>query len=115
MFGRMARRDASWDIGYANWFLDFLDSSDFIDYLFSHGNLGHFYDAALFGRMHAATRLPDAARARAFAQLDEDFARAGAAVPFATAVSTDFFSDRMGCQVHQPAYGISLGALCIRK
>ena len=35
-------------------------------------------------------------------------------VPFATAVTTDFFSERIGCQVQQPIYGISLGALCIR-
>ena len=54
------------------------------------------------------------ARARAFAELDADFARAGAAAPFATGVTTDFFSDRIGCQVHQPIYGISLGALCVR-
>lgn len=59
--------------------------------------------------------LPDAARTEAFEELDEDFVRAGAAAPFAIGVSTDFFSDRIGCQVHQPVYGISLGALCIRK
>ena len=40
---------------------------------------------------------------------------AGAGAAFATPVSTDFFSDRIGCQVHQPMYGISLGALCVRK
>jgi len=50
-----------------------------------------------------------------FARLDADLARVGAAAPFATAASTDFFSDRIGCQVHQPIYGISLGALCVRR
>jgi hypothetical protein len=41
--------------------------------------------------------------------------RAGAAAPFATPGTTDFFSDGFGCQVEQPLYGISLGALCVRK
>jgi hypothetical protein len=59
--------------------------------------------------LRAALRIADATeRARAFAQLDADFARAGAAVPFATDVNTDFFSDRIGCQVDQPIYGILL-------
>ena len=77
--------------------------------------LGGFHDRRLFRRIRAATRLSDhAARLRAFEQLDADLARAGAAAPFATAATTDFFSDRIGCQVHQPIYGISLGALCVR-
>jgi ABC-type oligopeptide transport system substrate-binding subunit len=106
-----------WDITYMNWFPDFADSSDFITDLFGDapGFPGHFRDADLFRRMRAATRLPDAARHAAFVRLDEDFARAGAAAPFATPVTTDFFSDRIGCQVEQPIYGISLGALCVRK
>ena len=66
-------------------------------------------------RLRAATRLRDPdARVDAFAQLDADLARAGAAAPFATAVTTDFFSDRIGCQVHRPISGMSLGALCVR-
>ena len=45
---------------------------------------------------------------------DADFARAAAAAPFAVNLTTGFFSDRIGCQIHQPLYGISLGALCLR-
>ena len=114
MFDRQARPD--WDITYMNWFHDFMDSSQFVNTLFGDppGLPGGFHDAGLFHRMRAATRLPDAARADAFAQLDEDFSRAAVAAPFATAASTDFFADRIGCQVHQPVYGISLGALCVR-
>ena len=66
-------------------------------------------------QLRAATRLRDPdARVDAFAQLDADLARAGAGAPFATAVSTDFFSDRIGCQVERPISGMSLGALCVR-
>jgi len=64
--------------------------------------------------MRAAARLSRTARSRAYAQIDADLARTGAAAPFATAVTTDFFSDRIGCQVHQPIYGIALGELCVR-
>ena len=35
-------------------------------------------------------------------------------VPFGTALSHDFFSARMGCQVFNPIYGIDLAALCLR-
>jgi hypothetical protein len=63
----------------------------------------------------AALRLPDAARGRAIAEIDADLSRSAAAVPFATTASPDLFSDRIGCQVHQPIYGISLGALCVRR
>ena len=113
MFTHMAADGEPWDIGYTNWFMDFPDSAGFLAPMFE-GLFGHFYDAALFRRKRAATRLDDAARTRAFEQLDEDFARAGAAAPFATGATTDFFSDRIGCQVHQPIYGISLAALCVR-
>ena len=64
-----------------------------------------------------APRCPSPTRQHAPApsqDLDADFARAAAAAPFAINLTTDFFSDRIGCQIHQPLYGISLGALCLR-
>ena len=61
-------------------------------------------------------RLPDAARARAIAALDADLVprRCGHSLRHQRG-TTDFFADRIGCQVHQPIYGISLGALCVRR
>jgi hypothetical protein len=35
--------------------------------------------------------------------------------PVVTPVARDFFSARIGCITYQPLYGISLGALCIRR
>jgi len=118
MFTRLQRPGEPWDIGYYNWFQDYADPSQFIDPLFTplgDPNVGRFRDEKIRQRIRAARRLGDAARSRAFAQLDADLARAGAAAPFATAATTDFFSDRIGCQIHQPIYGISLGALCVRE
>jgi peptide/nickel transport system substrate-binding protein len=118
MFKRLARPGEPWDIGYNNWFLDYADPSQFIAPMFAAppdgGNPGRFHDEGIFRRMRTAARLSGTARSRAFAQIDADLARAGAAAPFATAVTTDFFSDRIGCQVHQPIYGIALEELCVR-
>jgi peptide/nickel transport system substrate-binding protein len=117
MFGRLQTPREPWDLGYYNWFTDVADPSIVAD-LFGprDANIGRFRDVQLLRRIRAATRLSDhAARLRAFGQLDADLARAGAAAPFATAAATDLFSDRIGCQIHQPIYGISLGALCVRR
>jgi len=119
MFKRLGHPGAPWDIGYYNWFIDYADASQFIAPLFAGpppdgANPGRFHDEGIFKRMRSAARLSGTARSRAFAQIDADLARAGAAAPFATAVTTDFFSDRIGCQIHQPIYGIALGELCVR-
>jgi peptide/nickel transport system substrate-binding protein len=118
MFKRLHRSGEPWDIGYWNWFSDTADPSDIIGSLFAGPEpyVGRFRDEALVRRVRGALSIDDtAARARAFARLDADLSRAAAAAPFATAVTTDFFSERIGCQVDQPLYGISLGALCPRR
>ncbi len=121
MVRRINRPGEPWDIGYWGWGIFIADPSDFVAPLYAAGVEtgywpGDFRDKALGRRVRAALRITDTpARARAFAELDAASARAGAAAPFATDVSTDFFSDRIGCQIHQPLYGISLGSLCVRR
>jgi ABC-type oligopeptide transport system substrate-binding subunit len=102
--------DKPWDLAYGNFFIDYADPANFIGDLFNG-----IVDERFARRIRSATRLPDAARLDAFARLDADLARAAVLAPFATATTTDFFSDRIGCQIQQPIYGISLGALCIRR
>ena len=106
-----------WDLGYSNWFPSVVDASFAAD-LFRRSrmpNAGQFRERRFDRRIRAASRVRDQdARARTYERLDADPARAGAAAPFAVSATTDFFSDRIGCQVHQPIYGISLGALCVR-
>jgi ABC-type transport system substrate-binding protein len=118
MFVRLGRPSEGWDIGYFNWFPDISDASDLIGPLFGKpdGLLPGFHDAEVEREVRAALRIADEdARTDAFARLDAELTRDGAAAPFGTAVTTDFFSDRVGCQVQQPLYGISLGALCLRR
>ena len=99
-----------WDLAYGNFFIDYPDPTNFIGDLFN-GVVGPQFAR----RIRAATRLPDGARHEAFARLDADLARTAILAPFATSTTTDFFSGRIGCQVQQPLYGISLGALCTRS
>jgi ABC-type oligopeptide transport system substrate-binding subunit len=120
MFERLYTPGEPWDLGYSGWFPGYADGADFIGGMFAPNVSGtslpgNVPDAALERRIRAATRLPDAARARAIARIDADLARNAAAAPISTNTTTDFFSDRIGCQVHQPIYGISLGALCLRR
>jgi class 3 adenylate cyclase/ABC-type transport system substrate-binding protein len=117
MFERLEEPGEPWDIGYGNNFIGTADPSEFVVSLFGTPELnqGGFADERLQRRIRTAMQVPGAARERAFAALDADLSRVAAAAPFATAVTTDFFSDRIGCQVHQPIYGISLGALCLRR
>jgi len=50
-----------------------------------------------------------------YGKLDVDLARnAAPLVAFANATTRDFFSARIGCQLHQPVYGVDLAALCLR-
>jgi len=118
MFTRMQTPGESWDLGYFNWFQDFVDPSQFIEPIWGAPTPenGDFRDRAIQRRIRdASASLDYDARTKAFEQIDADMARSGAAAPFAHNVSTDFFSARIGCQVQQPVYGISLGALCERE
>jgi peptide/nickel transport system substrate-binding protein len=117
MFARLTRPGEPWDLGYWGWLMDFADPAGFVGAIFGptgESPAGRFLEKDLLRRISAATRLSAGARVRAFAELDAELGRTGAAAPFATAATTELFSDRIGCQVHQPLYGISLGALCVR-
>jgi class 3 adenylate cyclase/ABC-type oligopeptide transport system substrate-binding subunit/DNA-binding beta-propeller fold protein YncE len=117
MFDRAARPGEPWDLVYYGWVMDFPDPSNFTTDLVAmpdESAIRGFRDRDLRERLLAATRLRNPARAREFERLDAEMARAAVAAPFATGATTEFFSSRVGCQVHQPMFGISLGALCIR-
>jgi hypothetical protein len=54
------------------------------------------------------------ARATAYAALDAGLTAAAPIVPYGYPGQRDFFSSRIGCQTFSPAYGMDLGALCVR-
>ena len=77
-------------------------------------NFSYFDDPAWNKKMAAAKLQAGAARAAAFAKLDAGLTKAAPIVTFAYPGQRDFFSSRIGCQTFQPAYGMDLGALCVR-
>jgi len=79
-------------------------------------NASFFDDPAFNRKLDAATMLSGARRYREYNRLAFELARDHApAAAFATTASRDFFSTRIGCQVYQPVFGISLAALCLRS
>ena len=78
-----------------------------------NSDLSYFDDPAFDRQLDAANRLSGPRRYRAYRQLqlERDLVPAAA---FATDARRDFFSARIGCQLHQPVYGIDVAALCLR-
>jgi peptide/nickel transport system substrate-binding protein len=84
------------------------------------GTLG--FNAGLFDKpfynrkLAAAAKLVGREREVTYGKLDLELAREAAPlVAFAYQTRQDFFSARMGCHVYQPAYGMDLAALCLRR
>jgi ABC-type oligopeptide transport system substrate-binding subunit len=118
-----ARANEPFDIAESNWTPDgwfdpFYWLNDLFDSNLAHTadywNLSHFDEPSYNRRLETAAQLTGAARYRAYARLDADLTRkASPIVVYASPSREDFFSARMGCQVHGP-YGMDLAALCIR-
>jgi YVTN family beta-propeller protein len=119
LFGRLEDPSEPFDIGYTNWFPDYVDPYNYVNGQYAReGGFrpGLFEDPKFERRMADAADLTGDARLRAYAKLDRDIADIAApAATFATGVNTHFLSARMGCQVPHPIYGLDLAALCIKR
>jgi ABC-type oligopeptide transport system substrate-binding subunit len=117
-FSRITTPGEPYDLAPWPWIGDFPDPSNFINSQFDPGaslNAPPFHHPAFERRMRRAAMLAPPQRYAAYARLDRDLAaRAAPAAAYATGITSHFFSSRIGCQVHQPIYGIDLGLLCIR-
>jgi len=118
LFDRVDARGEPFDLGQTNYFADYADPFNFVNFLFQpglglHGDL--FEDPALTAEMERAATLTGDERYRAYAELDRELsADAAVGVPYASGTVANLFSARIGCQVDQPVYGIDLGRLCVR-
>src|SRR6185436_9925270 len=103
MYARLANPDEPYDISQTGWIGWTPDPSEFIDVFFGiHGSTAFLNRTP---QVRDAARLTGAARVAAYAALDRDVA--ARETPFAMAVSamsTDFFSARIGCQAEDPIY-----------
>ena len=79
-------------------------------------NFSYFNEPDWNQKMQEAAKLSGEERFTRYGDLDVELAR-DAAPWAATFISNnrDFFSERIGCQVYQPIYGMSLAPLCIRE
>jgi DNA-binding SARP family transcriptional activator/ABC-type transport system substrate-binding protein/DNA-binding beta-propeller fold protein YncE len=123
IYARVARRGEPFDMALVGWVADHPDPFDFLRLLDGRtigpdGNLNqaYFQDPGYNRRLDAALRLPSPAREIALGRLDVHVARTAA--PWAALSNErgyDFFSARIGCQAYNPAFGVELGSLCIRR
>jgi peptide/nickel transport system substrate-binding protein len=125
VFREFEKRNPSFDVAPYGWGAGLLDPFEFINTMFQadlppaveaqsqpHDLVD---DPALNRHMAAAARLTGERRYRAYARLDRDLAtKAVPGAPYARGTTANLFSERIGCQVNQPLYGIDLGRLCVR-
>ena len=122
-FTRIFRRGEPFDLGVSGYFFGSTDPAQTLNFFDGRlinasqgGNASYFDDPAFNRRFDAASKLSGAKRYREYNRLAFALARDHApAAAFATTASRDFFSARIGCQVYQPVFGISLAALCLRS
>jgi peptide/nickel transport system substrate-binding protein len=121
-FQKEGQRGEPFDIADESWLADYADPSDFINVLLNgnsiadtgNTNFSYFDDPSWNKKLAAAALTFGKARANAYAALDAGLAKAAPMVPYAYPGQRDFFSARIGCQTFQAAYGMDLGALCLR-
>jgi YVTN family beta-propeller protein len=117
MFKRVGTKGEPYDLAWGEWVVDYPDPYAFLNLILERGSFFPTFDDPAFKRkLAAAARRSGPARYLAYGKLDADLARNGAPlIVYGNMLSYDFFSARMGCQLHHPVYGIDLAALCIRR
>ena len=116
-------RGEPFNIVWAGWAADYADPYDFINVLLdgrriqaeNNQNFAYFNDPEFNRRMEEASRLTGEEREEAYAELDEDITRAAPLVTYENANDRAFFSERTGCQVYNPVYGMILSGLCLAQ
>ena len=112
------------DITIEGWIDDYLDPADTLNTFFDGTTIGpannldisYLNDRAINGRLQAAEQLTGADRYAAYGSLDVDLAQNHAPLaPLGSFNSRDFFSARIGCQTYNPAYGMDLAQLCVKR
>jgi peptide/nickel transport system substrate-binding protein len=119
-----SKRGARFDLTPLTSTPDLADPGNFLRSLFDgtliratgNTNLSYFNDPVVNSRLARADRLSGRARERAFGRIAADLARDKAPIAvFSQPYQAELVSTRLGCLIHQPAFGgLDLAALCIR-
>ena len=122
---RESTRGEPFDISVSEgWIDDYLDPADTLNTFFDGTTIGpannldisYFNDPAINARLQAADQLSGPARYATYGQLDVDLAQNYAPlVTLGSFNARDFFSARIGCQTYNPAYGMDLAVLCVKR
>ncbi|MBA2360258.1 MAG: winged helix-turn-helix domain-containing protein, partial [Actinobacteria bacterium] len=116
---KLSAPDAAFDIGRFAWIPDYPDPANVLGTLFRGGSSwypGGFADPRWNLRLDAAEGLRGVGRYRTYGRLDAELASdAAPAAAVSYQVRYDFFSNRVGCQLPHPVYGMDLAALCLRR
>jgi YVTN family beta-propeller protein len=118
---RVGRRAEPFDLTVMGWGLITNDPSEALsvfdtDTIPAGNNLSFYENPLLDSQFAAAAELSGTDRYRAYRNVQIELQRdLVPAAPFATTVSRDFFSARIGCQLYQPILGMDFAALCLRK
>ncbi len=120
---RAATRGEPFDLLVTQWGADYADPANFLNVLLDQRiqprgnfNLAYYTDPELARDLDRVAKLAGNARYRAYAALSVQIARDAAPwIAYAVGGTRDLFSARIGCQIHQPVYSISLGSLCVRN
>jgi ABC-type transport system substrate-binding protein len=124
-FTRTGTRGEPFDMTIDGWHEVFHDPYNFLFLLdgerlggpgsLNNLNFAYFNDPDHNADLDAANALAGVSRFDALGDWDVDTARDAAPwAPYMVPNDRHFFSDRLGCHTYVPAYGISLGALCLR-
>jgi peptide/nickel transport system substrate-binding protein len=115
MYAKIATPGEPFDMAAVDWGPDYLDPDAILNFLLETGTvIPTFNDPAFRSKLAAAARLTGAERYLTYARLDADLTRNAAPwIAYAEGSSHDFFSTRIGCQVHG-VYGMDVAALCTR-
>ena len=123
-YDKASTRGEPFDIYDGSWVADYADPFSLLNNLLDgttikgrqNNNVAYFDHPSYNRKLASASTLAGPERYRVYGEVDVDLARnAAPLVAIANLTTRDFFSDRVGCQLYQPVYGVDLAALCVKR
>ena len=119
MYRKLSTPGEPYDIATVGWNMDFPDPSDYLAPLLDPAQpafeFSRFDDPKTTAALHAAETIDGPARYTTYGRLADEIARRSAPmIVYSVDLARDYFSDRIGCQLYQPVYGMDLTHLCLR-
>ena len=123
-FSKEGTKGEPYDIAFEGWQADYPDPYDFLNVLLdgrtirdaNNVNFSYLNDPAVNAKLDAAAATTGAARAVAYAKLDEEITRdVSPLVVWGVDNDRDFFSGNVGCILHHPVYGIDIATMCMNS